>query len=75
MCVCTRVFMVCTRYSLDQVVGVLLVTAGVIWATLDNASNQTSVSFNILFYDWSSLTCEIRGRKETPRNSLQVFYY
>ncbi|KAG2207490.1 hypothetical protein INT47_004238 [Mucor saturninus] len=30
------------RYSLDQVVGVLLVTAGVIWATLDNASSQVS---------------------------------
>lgn len=30
------------RYSLDQVIGVVLVTAGVIWATLDNASSQTS---------------------------------
>ncbi|CAO3652140.1 unnamed protein product [Mucor hiemalis] len=30
------------RYSLDQVIGVILVTAGVIWATLDSASAHTS---------------------------------
>ncbi|KAI8637703.1 UAA transporter [Parasitella parasitica] len=29
------------RYSLDQIIGVLFVTAGVIWATLDNASTYT----------------------------------
>ncbi|KAG1457283.1 hypothetical protein G6F46_006818 [Rhizopus delemar] len=29
------------RYSVGQIVGVVLVTAGVIWATLDNASNTT----------------------------------
>ncbi|KAI8098384.1 UAA transporter [Gilbertella persicaria] len=28
------------RYSLDQIVGVLFVTAGVIWATIDNASTH-----------------------------------
>lgn len=31
------------RYSVGQIVGVVLVTAGVIWATLDNASNTTEV--------------------------------
>ncbi|GAA5803544.1 hypothetical protein HPULCUR_009026 [Helicostylum pulchrum] len=30
------------RYSLDQVVAVVLVTAGVIWSTVDNASSHTS---------------------------------
>ncbi|KAI9352416.1 UAA transporter [Pilaira anomala] len=32
------------RYSMDQVVAVIFVTAGVIWSTLDNASSHTSNS-------------------------------
>ncbi|KAI9243426.1 UAA transporter [Sporodiniella umbellata] len=32
------------RYSLGQMLGVVLVTVGVIWATLDNASNYTQTS-------------------------------
>ncbi|KAI8987567.1 UAA transporter [Mycotypha africana] len=31
------------RYSMEQIIGVLFVTAGVIWATMDNASTHTQV--------------------------------
>jgi UDP-xylose/UDP-N-acetylglucosamine transporter B4 len=31
------------RYSIGQITGVIFVTAGVVWATLDNASAHTEV--------------------------------
>lgn len=59
------------RYSLDQVIGVLLVTGGVIWATLDNASSQVSVSCTqFLFFYSLFLLCYL---KREEGNTTEFF--